>query len=302
MLINNTIALTGGSSVSASVSTENVKISTSHQMYAPFIGKPLAKLPKEKKVKKSSISKATFIERLDLRPLTFKGFEKRTLAIQKAIARNLVYKYQYTEIGNRLTGETATDFVSDGYLSLLNHFAKYGELGLGFDCNALTYNGQSMTQGDYFRLLYKAAKQRLMKGNRKSLIRKNGEIVGQISVGSIEMTDDGGVATISNEVELALQRRNSIETIMTIDVVKNEAKAQLAMADGKLALKFWDIVCRVLEVETSEKTADLACLDFGFENKSQFYVAKKRMLENDRLLVLRQLRGLTKMEMAAKLG
>jgi hypothetical protein len=234
------------------------------------------------------VSIAKFVKRLNVTPMTAKGFNKRAKTMAKVIGYIITRQFQYAVDGNRVTAKDASDFVQDGMLSILN--------GKQVDMSDFTYNGEKMTQGKFFALWLKASFQQCQRNDqfgrmtRKCKVSGKRVVVGKIAVGSIATANDEGVVSISNEVEskaLAHATSSKVE----IDLAK-ELRNQFNMAESNADKRFWDMGIRILNVETSTLPTASACTLQGWGNRTAYDTAKNRWLADDRLQAIRALRTL----------
>lgn len=241
-----------------------------------------------KKVRKVSVAK--FVKRLDVCPMTAKGFNKRAKTMAKVISFIITRHFQYAVDGNRVTAKDASDFVQDGMLSILN--------GSQVDMADFTYNGEPMTQGKFFSLWLKASFQQCQRNDQFGRVTRKCKVTGKritahkIAVGSIATTDNEGAISISNEVEIkALGRQVSDTTYAPLKKVERKMIAFFNEATTKADKRFWANGLKMLHIECSKLPAKEACKLHGFE-PSAYYVMKKRMLADDRMQVFSRLREL----------
>lgn len=242
-----------------------------------------------KKVRKVSVAK--FVKRLDLCPMTPKGFAKRAKTMGKVISYIITRHFQYAVDGNRVTAKDASDFVQDAMLSILS--------GKQVDMVAFTYNGEAMTQGKFFSLWLKASFQQCQRNDqfgritRKCKVTGKREVVGKIAVGSIATTDNEGAISISNEVEIKALKRGASDSTTYAPLKKIERKmiAFFNSATTKADKRFWANGLKMLHIECSKLPAKEACKLHGFE-PSAYYVMKKRLIEDSRMQVFSRLREL----------
>lgn len=228
-----------------------------------------------------TITLCKFVKRLDVCPMTAKGFAKRMPNMAKGISFLLIRKFSHLEIGNRFTAKSAYDYVMDAYVSLITP-TKEGLLY--FDTDNFTYKGESLTQGKFFRLWLKAATQKVWQGNRKG-----GNAKGK-GITSLTTTDADGNVMVSPLVEEKAMASASASQV-EIDLLK-EVRNLFNLADNNADRRFWQSFERMIEVETSNLPTADACTLKGWENRNAYYVAKKRMLADDRLQALRNVRAL----------
>lgn len=235
--------------------------------------------------KKRKITLAKFVARLNKCPMTAKGFNKRAESMAKGITISLVNRYRYATTGNRVTAANVADFVQDGMLSILK--------SKKVDMTAFTYDGQPMTQGQFFNLWARAAFQQINRNDQFARIRKEGEVVNKIVVASIATTNSDGVESISNEVEIKALEKGASDSTTYAPIKKMERKmiAFFNEAKSKADKKFWYNAIKMIRIETSQLPAREACKLFGFE-ASAYYVMKKRLIEDDRMRVFGRLRAL----------
>jgi hypothetical protein len=253
----NGVATTSSSSVSTSVSSTSTK-------------------------KKKKITIAKFVARLDKCPMTAKGFNKRAEIMGRIIGIKLVGKYRYATNGNRVTAKDASDFVQDGMLSILK--------SKKVDMAAFTYDGQKMTQGNFFALWLKASFQQVMRNDQYTRVTKKGELVHKISVSSIETKGSDANEGIAANIELAMLR-NEPQGVFELDLAK-AIMVQFNTATTNADKRFWNLGSKILEVETATIPTASACVLQGFTNANAYYVAKKRWQEDERLSAIRKLRNL----------
>jgi hypothetical protein len=155
------------------------------------------------------ITMAQFIARLDVCPMTPKGFEKRADLMARNLCKALIYKFKDTAEGNRFSAKQAQDYVQDAYLSLITP----NELGeVRFDLTTFTYKGKAMFQGEFFNLWRYAAIQKCREGNRKGGTNPDKGIT------SLTKTDEEGIVYVKPNVEEAMQREAS--TKVEINLLK----------------------------------------------------------------------------------
>jgi hypothetical protein len=228
-----------------------------------------------------TITLCKFVARLDVCPMTAKGFAKRMPNMAKGISFLLIRKFNHLESGNRFTAKSAYDYVMDGYLALITP----NKLGVvHFDADAFTYKGESLTQGKFFRLWLKASTQKVWMGNRKG-----GNAKGK-SISSLTTTDaDGNTMVLASVEEKAIA--NSDAPKVEINLLK-EVHNLFNLATTNADKRFWQTLERMIEVETSNLPTESVCVFYGWENRNAYYVAKKRLLADDRLQALRKVRAL----------
>ena len=267
MINNNTSSLSTSNGVATAMSSSSVVSSVSTST---------------KKKKKNKITMARFIKRLDVCPMTAKGFSKRAEIMGRIIGIKLVGKYRYATNGNRVTAKDAADFVQDGMLSILN--------SKKVNMTDFTYNGVPMNQGHFFALWLKASFQQVMRNDQYTRVTKKGELVHKISVTSIEVTGSDANDGISPSIENALLSK-APEGIFELDLAK-EIQVQFNKAESNSDKRFWNTFARMVDVETANLPTETVCVFYGWENRGAYYVAKKRLLEDSRLDAIRKLRNL----------
>jgi hypothetical protein len=238
--------------------------------------------------KSNKITLAKFVKRLNVTPMTAKGFNKRAITMGKAITYIVTNKFQYAVDGNRVTAKDASDFVSDAMLTILN--------GSQVDMVNFTYNGEPMTQGKFFSLWLKASFQQCQRNDQFGRITRKCKVTGKrvtinkIAVGGIATTNSDGVEAIAPNVENALLSK-APEGMFELDLAK-AIQVQFNMAESNSDKRFWTTFGRMVEVETSNLPTESVCVFYGWENRNAYYVAKKRLLEDSRLDAIRKLRNL----------
>lgn len=235
-----------------------------------------------KKKKKNKITIAKFVARLNVTPMTAKGFNKRAEIMGRIIAIKLVGKYRYATNGNRVTAKDSADFVQDGMLSILK--------SKKVNMDEFTYNGEKMTQGQFFALWLKASFQQVMRNDQYTRVTKKGELVHKISVGSIETKDGDGITGVAPHIEMAMLR-NEPQGKFELDLAK-AIQVQFNNATTNADKRFWNLGAKIVEVETATIGTASACVLQGFTNANSYYVAKKRWQEDERLSAIRALRNL----------
>ncbi len=232
-----------------------------------------------KKVRVISLCK--FVKRMDVCPMTPKGFNKRAQLMAKGIAFMLIRKYPFLGIGQRFTAKTAEDFAQEAYLRLITPTKKKGILR--FSHADFTYNGEPLTQGRFWRLWLKASIQCVQNGAKKGGNSKTKAII------SLFVADDDNNEMVNPQVEraMALASKSKVE----IDLQK-EVRHLFNLADNNADRRFWQTFERMIEVEVSPLPTADACVLQGWLNRNAYYVQKKRMLADDRLQALCNVKAL----------
>lgn len=226
------------------------------------------------------ITEAQFIARLDICPMTPKGFEKRAEIMARNIGKVLMWKFADTAEGNRFSAKTAADYVQDAYLSLIT---PNDEGVVRFDLTTFTYNGKPLFQGEFYRLWKYASIQKCCEGNRKGGTNPDKGIT------SLTFTDEEGVVVVKSRVEEAMQ--SEVANNVEINLLK-EVRHLFNLATTNADKRFWQTFEKMVEVELSPLPTADACTLKGWENRNAYYVAKKRMLADERLQALRNVRAL----------
>ena len=271
MINNNTSSSVLSNGVATTMSSSNIVTSS---------------LPTRKVINK--VTYAKFVKRLDVCPMTAKGFNKRAKTMAKVIGYIITRHFQYAVDGNRVTAKDASDFVQDAMLSILN--------GTQVDMVAFTYKGVPMTQGQFYALWLKASFQQCQRNDQFGRVTRKCKVTGKrltahkIAVGSIATTNSDGVEAIAPNVENALLRK-APEGIFELDLAK-AIQVQFNTATTTADKRFWNTFGRMVEVETSNLPTESVCVFYGWENRNAYYVAKKRLLADERLSAIRKLRNL----------
>ena len=268
----------------ASLSTGNgVATATSSSVSSNIV---TSSLPTRKVLNK--VTYAKFVAKLDVTPMTAKGFNKRARTMARVIGYIITRQFQYAVDGNRVTGRDASDFVQDAMLSILN--------GSQVDMTAFTYNGEPMTQGKFFSLWLKASFQKCQRNDQFGRVTRKCKVTGKritahkIGVASISTTNSDGVEAIAPNVENALLEK-APQGMFELDLAK-AIQVQFNTATTNADKRFWNTFGRMVEVETSNLPTESVCVFYGWENRNAYYVAKKRLLEDSRLDAIRKLRNL----------
>jgi len=234
------------------------------------------------------VSIAKFVKRLNVTPMTAKGFNKRARTMARVISYIITRHFQYTIDGNRVTGRDASDFVQDAMLSILT--------SKKVDMVAFTYNGEPMTQGQFYALWLKASFQKCQRNDQFGRITRKCKVTGKrvtvnkIAVGGIATTNSDGVESIAPNVENALIAK-APEGVFELDLAK-AIQVQFNNATTNADKRFWNTFARMVDVETANLPTETVCVFYGWENRNAYYVAKKRLLEDSRLDAIRKLRNL----------
>lgn len=227
------------------------------------------------------VSLCKFVKRMDACPMTPKGFNKRAQLMAKGISFLLIRKYPFLGIGQRFTAKTAEDFTQEAYLRLITPTKKKGILR--FNHQDFTYNGEPLTQGRFWRLWLKASIQCVQNGAKKGGKSKTKAII------SLFVADADGNEMVNPQVEsaMALASKSKVE----IDLQK-EVRHLFNIADNNADRRFWQTFERMIEVEVSPLPTADACVLQGWQNRNAYYVQKKRMLADDRLQALSNVKAL----------
>jgi hypothetical protein len=228
------------------------------------------------------------------RVLTAGLFKTNFGTIRAKVRAYLAIKYRYSLNGNRVTAQTIDDYLQEGIERLFANF----------DFEQCLHNGEEITIYGFQKLWFYASQQAMYADNVRATINKKGTTT-KIVVTNIVSTDESGKEGVSNVVEnklLEIDNLNSKKDNKIKLSVRKKVRNAIENAKSERDRVFFERVLAHLLIQSSirrmrkvnnnlTKSISLVevidCFTNQFKNKAQYLMFKNRLLEDERLNVLK---------------